>query len=268
MPWRPTKMARLLEVEHWEPAEGVLACTDGDLTVLLSVYMGRYHTLDEVGGRVWNCLGKAMTTREIATAIADEFTVCRDIAEQDIRELLRELYRRGLLRPRGLTISDSARNSHQRTITGWHEKTARLDNSDAIPASAAPVPSVGYCLLVLMVISVAAKVLTFRRVWRLAQRRAKNRGVSECPNEWLDEAAKQITLAATLSPVRARCLEQSLCLIWCARNAGIDAYLRLGVQPSPFMAHAWVEYRGTPVNETPERLEFYRPFPLTFPELL
>jgi hypothetical protein len=41
----------------------------------------------------------------------------------------------------------------------------------------------------------------------------------------------------------------------------VDARLRLGVNPFPFQAHAWVEYRGIALNEDAELLRFYSTFP-------
>jgi hypothetical protein len=36
---------------------------------------------------------------------------------------------------------------------------------------------------------------------------------------------------------------------------------RLGAQPHPFKAHAWVEYLGRPIHEDEERLKAFVPLP-------
>ena len=51
-------------------------------------------------------------------------------------------------------------------------------------------------------------------------------------------------------------------MLWALRRAGAAAHLRFGVLPYPFMAHAWVERDGVPVNDSVEALKLYRPFPL------
>jgi hypothetical protein len=61
-------------------------------------------------------------------------------------------------------------------------------------------------------------------------------------------------MAAAFIPGRALCLEQSLALYVCLRRAGVAVGLRLGVQPYPFAAHAWVEYKGEPVGESWDRV--------------
>lgn len=50
---------------------------------------------------------------------------------------------------------------------------------------------------------------------------------------------------------RAYCLSESLALWYLLRRKGIDAEFRLGVRTvlGPFESHAWVEYRGTVLND-------------------
>ena len=43
------------------------------------------------------------------------------------------------------------------------------------------------------------------------------------------------------------------------RRRGIGAELRLGVQPYPFNAHAWVELNGVALNEEPEIISQFVP---------
>jgi hypothetical protein len=73
--------------------------------------------------------------------------------------------------------------------------------------------------------------------------------------------ATAIARAAALLPVRAQCLEQSLALCYCLRRESIPVSLRVGVRPYGFHAHAWVEYRGRPINENNEILRAVTPFP-------
>jgi hypothetical protein len=68
-------------------------------------------------------------------------------------------------------------------------------------------------------------------------------------------------MAAAFYPGRALCLEQSIALLGSLRWAGVDARLRLGAQPYPFKAHAWVEYDGRPLHEDEESLTSFVPLP-------
>jgi hypothetical protein len=44
-------------------------------------------------------------------------------------------------------------------------------------------------------------------------------------------------------------------LFYVLRRAGVSAEFRIGVQPYPFLAHAWVEYLGQPINDVPEHIK-------------
>ena len=57
------------------------------------------------------------------------------------------------------------------------------------------------------------------------------------------------------------CIEESICLWWSLRHAGLDADLRLGVRTvtGRFESHAWVEFRGAVLNDTPDVARVYPP---------
>lgn len=55
--------------------------------------------------------------------------------------------------------------------------------------------------------------------------------------------------AAALFPGRARCLEQSICLIEQLREDGYRGELKIGIRAKPFVSHAWVELNDLPLNE-------------------
>jgi hypothetical protein len=64
-------------------------------------------------------------------------------------------------------------------------------------------------------------------------------------------------LAAALYPGRALCLERSLVLYDRLRREGAAVELRIGVQATPFAAHAWVTYGGEPVNDSAEHVSHF-----------
>ncbi|HEX8694288.1 MAG TPA: lasso peptide biosynthesis B2 protein [Longimicrobium sp.] len=81
------------------------------------------------------------------------------------------------------------------------------------------------------------------------------------PRGLAERTAYAVAVAAAFFPGRAVCLEQSLALYVLLRRRGVPAELRLGVQPFPFAAHAWVELDGEPVNEDPETVAAFLPMP-------
>lgn len=104
------------------------------------------------------------------------------------------------------------------------------------------------------------KTAGFRRTIRLARR--LTRGPAADQNHLVaDQSARAIAIAAAFFPGRAICLEQSVALYVLLRRRGVAAALRIGVQPYPFQAHAWVELDGQPVYENPDELFKFVAFP-------
>ncbi len=79
----------------------VMSATRGGETVLVDPVRGRYHTLNEVGARVWELLADGTTLEAIVGTIRAEYDVPRmgdvDPVEQDVTTLLRHLQAAGLL---------------------------------------------------------------------------------------------------------------------------------------------------------------------------
>jgi hypothetical protein len=125
-----------------------------------------------------------------------------------------------------------------------------------------PVGSVAACFLLICLVRAALKALGFHRTRTLAERfagaAARQRRITEATAA---ATAANVARAAAFFPGRALCLEQSLVLHFLLRRAGLDSTLRLGVQPFPFAAHAWVEHAGQPVNETSDGLRGFIPLP-------
>ena len=76
-----------------------------------------------------------------------------------------------------------------------------------------------------------------------------------------DEVAHAVAVAAAFFPGRAICLEQSVACYVLLRRYGHPADLRVGVQPYPFRAHAWVDVDGRPVLDNEDELVKFLPFP-------
>jgi hypothetical protein len=109
-------------------------------------------------------------------------------------------------------------------------------------------PGVLKCLAVLVLMDVLPRVLGLRRSFEVARRLGDVRHA--CQDAALvDETARHLVLAAAFYPRRALCLEQSLALYVLLRRRGVAAELKIGVQPLPFQAHAWVEVGGRALQE-------------------
>lgn len=122
-------------------------------------------------------------------------------------------------------------------------------------------PSVARCALLLLAVRAYLKVRGFGASVAWARRLGAKAGEGTLPPDEVARAAYHVALAAAFFPGRAVCLEQSLALYVLLRRRGVPADLRLGVRVYPFLAHAWVEVAGEPVNEDREAVENLRPLP-------
>ncbi len=123
------------------------------------------------------------------------------------------------------------------------------------------VPSAAECLLRVTVVRWALKVAGYERTrQRIEHRIARVPVVGDGDPRVVAAIEYAVAMGAALFPGRAQCLERSLVLYDYLRCRGIAAQMRLGIQRYPFMAHAWVEYRGEPINDVPEHVRIFTAF--------
>ncbi len=89
--------------------DSLVSDMDGE-KVMLSVRTGKYYNLGQVGGRIWELLGKPSTLAEITQILTEEYDVDRDVCEQQVRSFLQQLYQEGLIRE---AVSDSIAAAHK-----------------------------------------------------------------------------------------------------------------------------------------------------------
>ncbi|HSY80660.1 MAG TPA: lasso peptide biosynthesis B2 protein [Gemmatimonadaceae bacterium] len=115
--------------------------------------------------------------------------------------------------------------------------------------------------IALIAIKLMLLVIGFARTYALLQSRVRDLSTTTEPDTaTLDASARSIVAAAILIPGRIECLEQSLALWYLLRRRGVSAELTFGMRQYPFGAHAWVTYRGEPLNEDREALRHYVAF--------
>lgn len=108
------------------------------------------------------------------------------------------------------------------------------------------------CLLLLGLCDASLRVFGFARTLRFARRVAGSGQSGERSYTLIDDTLHNILVATALYPGRSKCLEQTLTSFVLLRRRGFAVDVRLGVQPYPFSAHAWLELNGAPLTESSE----------------
>jgi hypothetical protein len=121
-------------------------------------------------------------------------------------------------------------------------------------------PGVIRCMVALLLCDVALRVLGYQRTMRIARRVAGERSLP-LGRPIVERTLQNILVATAFYPGRSKCLEQSVAGLILLRRRGVPVEMRLGVQPYPFSAHAWLELDGVPVTESPEVVANYALLP-------
>lgn len=124
--------------------------------------------------------------------------------------------------------------------------------------------SIVACMMSIALVRRSLAWLGFARTLRRIRGRYERAGVTTDLSPIIVATADRVVaLAAALYPGRALCLERSLVLYDRLRRAGVAVELRIGVQATPFAAHAWVTYGEEPVNDSAEHVSHF----VVMPEL-
>ena len=218
-------------VTRFAHAPDVRSAVHADRTVLLDLRRERYYSLDDVGTRIWALLGEGADVPAMIERLAEEFDAPADRIAADVDAFL-------------LRLADE-----MKVIV------------PVVPVLPAAEPSGVACTLTLVVVTAALRVIGLRRSLALVEwlgRRARH--TAEPPATLFANVAGKVATAAAFFPGRTLCLEQSMALYLCLRRSGVPVDLRIGAQPYPFSAHAWVEYRGELVGTSDDQVKLFVPF--------
>jgi hypothetical protein len=133
------------------------------------------------------------------------------------------------------------------------------------PPEAIGIPSVFRCGLMILALKLALATRGLGWTVQWIRRHVAAVTPRSAPLGLVRDVEHAVALAAALYPGRALCLEQSLVLYYLLRRQGVVAKYCQGVQPYPFLAHAWVEYGGEPVNDFAEHVKQFGRLPEQLP---
>lgn len=209
-----------------EPDAALLVTTFGHAFVLNMA--DRFYAIPPVGAAM---LRQTLRRGEDSALsdIVDRYDVDQCVAQADLRRLLDDLRRRGVLRRRGDPPKSPPRAFGATLVAGLARR---------VPGTVRSATGQARAVLVLARVSFllfgwSATLTAWRRL--APSRPARRRG--ETPDA-IDDAVRSV--AARL-PLGASCKERALGAWAMARFAGLPATLIVGVVQHPLGAHAWCE---------------------------
>lgn len=227
----------------WQHTPHTWSATQDGITVILALDRGRYYRLNSVAGHIWKLTEQPTQGAEVVQQLSKLFgaQVTTDVLASDVARTLTALEAADLVTP-------SAVPARGRSIARPSSSLRRLRR----------VPSTLYCLLHLVYMQVATRLVGERRLIESVHRLDWQR--AGCPGE-LDKVVRATSRAIALCPWPVGCFPRSLSAAAVLRRLGYSARVRIGVVAYPFLAHAWVEVEGVPLNERPEGLSKFEVFP-------
>jgi hypothetical protein len=117
--------------------------------------------------------------------------------------------------------------------------------------------AVSKTMVLLPTIRLLLSIRGYRRTMRVLAASlpaARAADVHDVPPQ-IAEIASAVTTVASLVPFRSRCLDRSITIWWLCGRRRHDVHVLIGVaapEGARLPAHAWAEYRGTPLNDTPD----------------
>jgi hypothetical protein len=143
-----------------------------------------------------------------------------------------------------------------REVPSWNAASSR--QSSEASASAVRWWSVVACMVSIALTKRSLAWLGFERTLKRIRDRSERTDIApDFSPASIALADRVVAIAAALYPGRALCLERSLVLYDRLRRDGAAVELRIGVQATPFAAHAWVMYDGEPVNDSAEHVSHF-----------
>jgi len=83
--------------DRFRPLAHVIWARHADAVVILDAERGRYHTLNEVAGRIWELLVASEPLVEVLRLLGDEYDASAETLEADVSALLNRLVEAGLI---------------------------------------------------------------------------------------------------------------------------------------------------------------------------
>lgn len=258
-PYEPHAGEMDLVAGRYQRAASVLSARTTDTVVLLDQRQEQYHTLNEVGARIWELLVAGATPSQVVDALAAEYDAPPEVLATDVRHTVRVLLEHGLLEPA------QARPDPDR-VSPVVPIPAENGRSSPHAVRSIRVPTVLWGALMITWVKLLLAIRGYTRTLAWIRRRVEPIAVDALADPaQVRRAEYNFAMAAAFYPARAQCLERSLALYLALRCQGVAVRYCQGAQPYPFKAHSWLEYQGEVINDVAEHALAYARLPEQLP---
>ena len=227
-----------LPTGRFRTRNGVLATRVSEGMILLDPATERYVTLNAVAAGMWERLAAGVLPVEIVNQLVVEYDAPREQIAADLRLQLQDLLAHRLIE----AVEPPPKSVSLRVASHFR------------------------CAVLIAELRLRLAWQGYQRTLRWVGQCVEGVGVTDRVSmEAVRAIEYRVAMTAALYPGRAKCLERSLVLYRLLRGQGVAVRYCQGVQPYPFQAHAWVEYRDEVINDVPEHASFFARLPEQLP---
>jgi hypothetical protein len=226
--------------------------TSEDGCVLLDIEHDRILKLNSIAAEMLTELSGGTTELQIATSLSLKYQVSEQRVAADVAALKRRIVELGI---DGSSVhrhvpEATAQSSESHSSFPWYGRVSDQDwPTPKIRMVAAALLGLAVFDLILSILSL--KVLcSCVRSWPAKGSRCSDPST-------VGRVCASVHRACVWYPKRTLCLQRSAVTTCLLRTYGVSAFLKIGVRPMPFQAHAWVEADGSVINDWPKVKKFY-----------
>lgn len=226
--------------------------TSEDGCVLLDIEHDRILKLNSVAAEMLTELSGGKTELQVANRLSLKYQVSEQRVTADVAALKRRIADLGIDRAsvQRHVPETSAHSSESHPSFPWY---GRVSDQDW------PKPNirmVAAALMGLVVFDLILSILSLKVLCSCVRSWPAKRSRCSDPST-VGRVCASVHRACVWYPKRTLCLQRSAVTTCLLRTYGVSAFLKIGVRPLPFQAHAWVEADGSVINDWPKIKKFY-----------
>lgn len=222
--------------------------------VLFDPERDRLLKLNAIGVEMWHALSAGQSESDVAEQLARKYGVERQHVLDDVHDLVARAAELGLS-PSDILLTEQQPQSigpQSAPSFPWygHEPDAARPRPKRFTILCAMAGLALFdCILSLLSFNLLCRSV---KAWPVKPRQAQD------DLTLVGQVCAAVEKACVWYPKKALCLQRSAVTTCILRSYGVPAKMIVGVRPMPFLAHAWVEAKGSVMNDFPNVRKFYQ----------